>query len=156
MSSFIIVAWRRVQGLILLIGLGLATGVDAAGVMTQGQWLIRHTALPTTVLQPDIAGQYGIQRAHNRAFINLSVHDQTRAGIGAVPADVSGQFVNLLGQTETLDFRPVREGDALYYIAEFRFPHREALRFELQVKPRAADAPVSLEFRQTIYAEDRP
>ena len=46
---------------------------------------------------------------------------------------LNGEVTNLLEQRAGLDFREIREGDAIYYLAEVRHTDRETLRFHVEI-----------------------
>ncbi|RDE18922.1 DUF4426 domain-containing protein [Motiliproteus coralliicola] len=113
---------------------------------------IHYNALGTTFLLPEVAEQYQIQRSKVRGLVNISVLD-SRADNSAVVAQVRGEIRNLVDQRQPLNFRQVREGDAIYYIAEFRFTDDERLFFELQVQPDPNGPSYPLNFEQHFYTE---
>ena len=71
----------------------------------------------------------------------------------SVSAQIDAQSNNLLGQTNTLKLREVREGDAIYYIGEFPIVDRETLRFSLQVTPQGQETPISAELSQQFFID---
>ena len=71
---------------------------------------VHYIIIPTTFLESEIAAQYDVARARNRALINVSILDANKE---AVTGSVSGSSSNLLGQTQYFEFRQVREGDAI-------------------------------------------
>ena len=93
------------------------------------RWQIHYIALNTTFLTPKIATAYGIVRGPDRGLVNISILENGQS----VARPIEGSFRNLLGQTTALRFEEVREGDAIYYLATYRFQDRETLRFELAV-----------------------
>ena len=82
-------------------------------------------------------------------------------GLSALPAhavligkaSISGQVRNLIGQSRTLEFRQVREGEAIYYLAQFDFDSREVLTFQLSVQTPGGVAH-SLNFNQEMFPEE--
>ncbi|WP_421867481.1 DUF4426 domain-containing protein [Motiliproteus sp.] len=116
------------------------------------QYQIHYNALGTTFLLPEVAEQYQIQRSKVRGLVNISVLDSS-ADHRAVVAQVSGEIRNLVDQRQPLNFRQVREGDAIYYIAEFRFTDDERLFFELQVQPDPNGPVYPLNFEQHFYVD---
>ena len=114
-----------------------------------GSVLINPDALfdVATFLKPEVAADYGVVRGRDRAFINLSVLDPEGT---PVPAAVSGTMVNLLSQSEPLRFREVREGEAIYYLAEFKHTDRDTLRFAVDIVAPDGEAR-QLKFQQRMY-----
>ncbi|WP_119395265.1 DUF4426 domain-containing protein [Salinibius halmophilus] len=113
---------------------------------------VHYMALSTAELTEDVAAAYGINRSNKQAFLSISVLKPQPDSIVAVPveANVTGSFRNMIGQTRQLEFRQVKEGSAIYYLAEFRFLNEEILRFTLQVEPEGG-ASQTVEFQQSIW-----
>ena len=129
----------------------LACGIAVAEQMQRfGDFEAHYVVFPSTFLQSEIAHQYGLRRGPGLAVVNLSVLDA--AGTGAACAIV-GQSKNLLGQISPLTFKEVREGDAVYYLAEVRHADQEVLRFSLTITPPEAE-PFNLNFQQRLHAEE--
>jgi hypothetical protein len=73
----------------------------------------------------------------------------------AVTARISGAATNPNGQRQTLALREVREGDAIYYLAEPRIAARDTLDFELSVVPDGESGPIEVRFRQEFFPDAR-
>lgn len=117
-----------------------------------GNYTVHYIAVNSTFLNPEIARQYGIVRANRRAFLNISIlKNEADGGTTAVSANLSGQKKNLLQQSEDINFKEIREGDAIYYIGEFVFSNAEQLRFELEIQPEAQDSTYSLNWDIRLY-----
>ena len=93
---------------------------------------VHYIALPSTFLEADIAKHYGIKRSKYTGVINISILDK-QAKFKAVAAKLTGSGKNLLGQTETLKFKEIREGDAVYYIATYPFTNEEIVNFKIKI-----------------------
>jgi hypothetical protein len=65
----------------------------------------------------------------------------------------SGQAANLLGQAQQLEFKKIDEGNALYYIGDFRFTEDEQLKISLSVQPDPNQPAYSIEFDQRFYVD---
>jgi len=136
-----------------LCGLGLAGPAAAQNSVRFGDLVVHYNAVPTTSLTADVARQYGITRSANRALVNISVRRGTPGADQAVPAKVSVAATNLNGQRSDLRVREVREGEAIYYLAEARIQGNETLNFELEVTPEGATAPVKASFSQEFFPQ---
>jgi hypothetical protein len=115
--------------------------------------VVHYNAVPTTSLTADVARQYGITRSANRALVNVSVRRGAPGADQAVPATVRVAATNLNGQRSDLRVREVREGEAIYYLAEARFQGQETLNFEVEVSAEGATAPVRASFRQEFFPQ---
>jgi len=136
--------------LLLLISLTSLPALAENSTSIPG-YTIHHNAVPSASLDPAIAKQYGIQRSKYRGFLNVSVIKAVPGTIGkSTPAVVLASATNLRGQLISVPMRQVQEGDAIYYIGEFRIADQETLNFNLQVQPqgetRFYDAKLSQQF----------
>ena len=111
---------------------------------------VHYIIIPTTFLESEIAAQYDVARARNRALINVSILDDNKE---AVTGSVSGSSSNLLGQTQYFEFRQVREGDAIYYLAELLHSDQELHRVTLEVALDTGQKD-QIKFNQKMYWED--
>ena len=111
---------------------------------------VHYIIIPTTFLESEIAAQYDVARARNRALINVSILDANKE---AVTGSVSGSSSNLLGQTQYFEFRQVREGDAIYYLAELLHSDQELHRVTLDVALDTGQKD-QIKFNQKMYWED--
>lgn len=138
---------------LVLFALVLALPALADNSTRAGGFVVHHNAVPTTSLTPDVARRYGITRSANRALVNITVRQGEPGADRAVPAKVKLVATNLNGQRLDLRAREVREGDAVYYLAEARITGNDTLVFELEVSPEGAAAPIKASFRQEFFAQ---
>ncbi len=110
---------------------------------------VHYVVFNTLFLQPEIARRYQVTRAGNRALLNLSVLD--KEGVPQT-AQLSAWFTNLLGQRTDLQLREVQDGEAIYYLAEFRYSDQDQLRFYVQVTTGAGQRH-SFDFSQRMFRE---
>ena len=108
---------------------------------------VHYIIIPTMFLESEIADQYNVARARNRALINVSILNSDNQ---AITATVIGSSRNLLGQRQSFDFRQVREGDAIYYLAELLHSDEELHRITLDVA-LATGQQSQIEFNQKMY-----
>lgn len=139
--------------LALALALVLALPAAAENSLRSGDRVVHFNAVPTTGLTPEIARQYGITRSANRALVNIAVREGTPGADRAVPAKVSIAATNLVGQRSDLRVREVREGDAVYYLAEAFIAGHDTLAFEVEVVPEGASTPIRVQFRQEFFAQ---
>ncbi len=147
---------RRHFGALLLGALfALAPWFASAENSTKyGEFVIHHNAFNASIIQPAVAQQHGIVRSRYQAILNVSVVRQIPGTLGeSVPARVSGTATQLGGVVFPLEFREVREGDAVYYLAEFRVDNEQTLNFELQVKPAGSTGAAQIRFTQQFFTE---
>lgn len=138
-------------GLLLALLLPLAARADDRPFREFGDYRVHYSAFNSSFIDAKIAAAYDIVRGGDRGLVNIAV--VPTGVVGGRPAQVSGHVANIFGQRQTLEFFEVREGDAVYYLAPFRFEHEDALTFNVTVKP-AQDLPsYDLSFRRTFYRD---
>ncbi|EGA65242.1 DUF4426 domain-containing protein [Vibrio brasiliensis] len=114
---------------------------------------VHYSAFNSTFLTAQVARSYKLKRNGYSAILNISVLDNSQAGKPAITADISGTSKNLIGQTRQLSFREVKEGDAIYYLAEFPITEEEQLTFNLDVNA-GIKGTGRLQFTQKFYVEE--
>jgi hypothetical protein len=110
---------------------------------------------PSTFLTQDVASTYGFERSRRQALLNVVVLKIQTDGQarGAIPATVSGFSKNLLGQTQTLTFKEIDEGEgAIYYLAPVRVTSEEEIQVNLEVVPQNARA-IDVNFKHRVYVD---
>ena len=131
---------------LLLMSLCLSLPALAEQKQSYGDLDVHYSAFNSGFLQPEIAAATGLVRSKTQGVVNVAV---LKAGT-ASSAKISGTVKNLLGQSTALSFKEVKEGKAIYYLAQFPFEQRETLRFTLNVT--AADGvPHSFDFNQEFF-----
>lgn len=139
---------RYLLALSLSFFMALTAHADVVRKQSYGPLDVHYNIFNSTFLQPETASAVGLNRSKNQAVINVSMVKDAKGQKGAV----TGNFKNLLGQTEILTFKEIDEGDAVYYLAQFAITGQEILRFELQVTD--ADGKTHLlKFNQEVFPD---
>lgn len=134
----------------------LSSTAAAQTAIERGDTAVHYSAIPSTTLAPEVARRYAITRSAGRALLNIAVMQRSPgAEPRAITAGITGSATNPNGQRQTLALREVREGDAIYYLAEPRIAARDTLDFELSVVPEGATGPIEVRFRQEFFPEAR-
>jgi hypothetical protein len=142
---------KTVLGLALAAAVGLAVAENATHVPG---YIIHHNALTTDTLSPQVAKAYNIQRSKNRGMLNVSVIKEVPGSSGyAVKADIAAHASNLSGQTKAIELREVTDGDAIYYIGDFRVTNQETLNFALDVVPNGSASHYTAKLSQEFFTE---
>jgi hypothetical protein len=81
--------------------------------------------------------------------VNISV---LKAGT-PITASVTGEVKDLVGRSQPLTFRQVKEGQAIYYLAQYNFTQREMLRFTINVRANDGVAR-SFDFNQEVFPDE--
>ena len=134
---------------VLLLAL-LAT-TTRAEMRQYGSFEVHYSVFSSSFLQPGIAAAYGIVRAKDRALVNIAVRRGT-GDAATVSAVLSGTRGDLIHKAP-LEFREIREEQAVYYIAEFGFVSGETQYFDIAIQPAGEARPLVLQFNHALYAD---
>ncbi|ALQ55804.1 hypothetical protein PI2015_2530 [Pseudoalteromonas issachenkonii] len=115
-----------------------------------GPWQVHYIAFPSTFIQPQIAKTYGLERSGYKGIVNISIlkNDTDKT---AQKATLQGTARNLLGNKQSLNFKEVVEGDAVYYLAQVDYTNEEILRFEIEIQQ--GNHFQTLKFQQKFYVD---
>ncbi|MEE2730295.1 MAG: DUF4426 domain-containing protein [Pseudomonadota bacterium] len=138
-------------GLFLLLA---ATLVAAEQLVENKDYVVHYSAFNSTHLTPEVADRYGLMRSRQRGVINIAVQ---RKQPGGTPKAVMAQLEGFTGQRGgseiPLQFQVVEEGDAIYYLAEFRIHDGDQLDFDIKVKPTPEVPQLKVSFSQEFYTD---
>ncbi len=115
-----------------------------------GPFELHYAVVNTTFLEPKVAAAYGITRGKKRAILNLAVREHVENGTEARTMLLKGRTWDLI-QNQDLTFKEVREGPAIYYIAEFEFINEEWRFFEMDFRPDGSDETYTFKFKHQLY-----
>ena len=117
-----------------------------------GDYVVYFNAISTDQLTPEVAKTYSIVRSKNRAMLNVAIVKKVPGTPGQpVPGTVAAHAANLNGQQKDVKLREIREGDAIYYIAEMPVSDDEILVFTVNVTPLNETNPFSMRFTRPFY-----
>jgi hypothetical protein len=138
--------------LLLLITLLCISGQAGAQQSEMfGPFELHYSVVNTTFLDPEIAAKYGITRGEKRAILNLAVREHlVGGGTEARTMLLEGRTWDLI-QNQFLQFKEIREGQAIYYIAQFKFINEEWRFFEMDFRPEGADQTYTFKFKHQLY-----
>jgi hypothetical protein len=138
---------------LLLLTLSLTLPAAAERLQRFGDLEVHYNVFNSSFLQPDIAAASGLTRSKTQGVVNVAV---MRAGKAVPAAAVSGAVKNLLGQSKTLNFQRVSEGEgdtqAVYHLAQFAMTDRELLTFDLKVQEGGNTHSVT--FNQEVFPDE--
>jgi hypothetical protein len=136
-----------------LLGLLLLSPVAAAESETFGDFEVHYSVVNSTFIDPANASRYQIVRGKNRAFINLAVRKRLPDGSDtAVSVRLEGRTWDLF-QNQFFEFREIRDGPAIYYIADFEFTDGELRFFNITLLPEGAERSRQLKFQHKVYVD---
>jgi hypothetical protein len=119
-----------------------------------GHYIVHYNAISTDQLPPEVAKNYNIVRSKNRAMLSVSILKKGPGTTGqSVAASVAAQANNLNGQLKNVNIREIKEGDAIYYIADVPVTDGEALVFTLNVTPVDETNPLYVRFTRQFYSD---
>jgi len=137
--------------LVLSLSFSFVGNASAENMKKLGSMNVHYMAIGSTFFTPEIAKVYGITRSRYNGLINISVLDNTQAGNPAKTVSISGKAKNNLGQFKELEFKEVKEGDAIYYLAQVSYNDEETLHFTLDIFDGKEQQ--QLKFSQKFYVD---
>lgn len=141
------------QLLALVVLSGFCCQLFAEGSKTFGDYEVFYSVLNSTFIKPEVAQRYNIVRGEDRALVNIAVRKSLPRGMSeAVSVTIKGSSSDLIRSTP-LEFREIREKDAIYYLAEVRFLDKELRSFTIDIQPAPDIAPYTLKFNQKLYED---
>ena len=144
---------RIISQLLLTLSLSLVviSNASAENMKKLGTMNVHYMAIGSTFFTPEIAKVYGITRSRYNGLVNISVLDNTIKGTPAKSVSISGKAKNNLGQFKTLEFNEVKEGDAIYYLAQVSYNNEETIHFDLTITDGKEEQ--QLKFSQKFYVD---
>ncbi len=127
----------------------MPSSAHAQNMQKLGKMNVHYIAIDSTFLTPEIARAYGIIRSRYKGLINISVLDNTKQNTPAKTVSIIGKAKNNLGQFKKLAFKEVKEGNAIYYLAQISYNNEETVHFELTINDGQEQQ--QLKFSQTFY-----
>mgnify|MGYP000611756534 FL=1 len=137
--------------IVLSLSFSFVSGASAENMKKLGSMNVHYMAIGSTFFTPEIAKVYGITRSRYNGLVNISVLDNTKTGTPAKTVTINGQAKNNLGQFKSLEFKEVKEGDAIYYLAQISYNHEETIHFNLTINDGKEQQ--TLKFSQKFYVD---
>jgi len=147
---------KKLISFMILTGmLSLTTPGEAQQSQDFGNYVVHYNAINTSMIPPQVAKGYGIQRSSSRALLNITVLKKVMDTPGTpVKASVTASGTNLTGQRREIDIREIEDTEgAIYYIGEFPVHNMETYNFTVDVRLAAETDPLVVKFRQQFYTE---
>lgn len=136
--------------LALLAGLSAASSAIAEDSERIDGHEVHFNALVTTSLDAAMARQYGIERSARRGMVVLAVQAAAADGEArGVPAQVSGEAVNLTGRRVPIAFREIAGSD-VSYIGLFDLDGVDTWTFHLSIQPQGAQRAYPVRFNRNL------
>lgn len=144
----------RLRNALLLLLVSLPLLAEAAQFRDFGPYRVHYNAFNSTVIAPEVAQAYGLDRSRFRGILNITI--QRRDGESPWPATqaaVDATASSLVGRVRNIDMHEIREGEAIYYIGEFPVSNQEKLDFTVEVRPADSSERYSLDFSQRFFTD---
>lgn len=147
---------RIAKSLILLsvlFNLEVAYANNDEQVESFNDYDVHYSVFNTSFLTPEVAKAYGITRSKELALVNIAVRKRKSADTTtAVSAMVKGNVRDLIRKTP-LEFKEVREHDAVYYLSSTKIDNKQTVYFTISVQPDPNISPYTFEFSKKLYVE---
>lgn len=144
----------HVTTVLFALALLLTAPARAENIQDFGDYVVHYNALTTDMIPPMVARENDITRSKNRAMLNVVVLEKVLGASGKpTAAEVSGRSISLTGQQNRIEFREVREPNAIYYIAEFAVSNEQRLTFDITVTPEGESEPLEVRFRKQFFTD---
>lgn len=143
---------RSLSLFLLIAGLSFSTLADNRPYREYGDLKVFFSAFNSSFIQPDVASSYNIVRGKDKGLVNIAVVKNGQTG--GMPAAVKGTVSNIFGQQQVLEFAEIREENAVYYLAPFRFDKEDWMTFKIDVSPDSGQATHSLTFQRKFYIDE--
>ncbi|CAM4305462.1 DUF4426 domain-containing protein [Vibrio neonatus] len=114
---------------------------------------LHYSAFNSTFIAPKIARELKLKRNPYVALINISALDLYSVGKKPTQVTLTGTAKNLIGNTRTLTFKEITQGDAIYYLAELPITENETFRFEIKADAGTKGSGI-LRFNQTFHIQE--
>ena len=137
--------------LLCAIAFMLTATVNAENMKKLNDLNVHYIAIGSTFLTPEIAKAYGIERSRYKGLVNIAVLDNTQDANPAKTVNISGKARNDVGQIKSLDFMEVKEGDAVYYLAQVGYSNEETIYFDINITDKGKQH--NLTFSQKFYVD---
>ena len=137
---------------VLLLLLSYAGHAQVQGEHSFDGFTVYHSTFNSTATSPDIAALYNLKRANHLGTLNIAaVKDGEGHGSDVL---LTGTVTNIMQQQRELEFITVREGDAVYYLAQFVVDYEEFLAFDIRVALHPDQPSQQVTFKVKMYEED--
>ncbi|GAA0821674.1 DUF4426 domain-containing protein [Colwellia sp. D2M02] len=135
----------------LVLALFCTTTAYAENMKKLGTMNVHYMAIGSTFFTPEIAKAYGITRSRYNGLVNIAVIDNSKKEKPAKSVSITGKAKNNVGQFKDLEFTEVKEGNAIYYLAQVKYNNEETIHFDLMINDGKEQQ--QLKFSQKFYVD---
>lgn len=139
--------------LLCLLMAGLAnTALAEDKAVDFGEYEVHYNVFPSTFLPPEVAEANNLNRSRGIGIVNIAIMTRGEDGsLSTVPGQVEGKVLNDIRQAKFLGFRRIREGDAVYFIAEYQYRDSELMTFQITARPSGHNEDLQVRFSQALF-----
>lgn len=146
---------KRLSGLLMLLTLASTAAQGSESPAQFDGYEIHYAALPSTFLDAKTAREYDLVRSRAVGLLNVSVHRTTGEDAPEpITVQLQGQTTNEARQVKELSFKRVQEGDAIYYLAQFRYREGKTMVFEFEAAPYGESETLPVRFSRELYHDE--
>ncbi len=141
---------RATALLLALMSAALPLAASAQQSERFGDYEVHYSAVPTALLNTEVAQGYGILRSRTKALMMVTILHQGESVTGAV--DVSAREND--DPPREIPMRRVRDGGWVSYVGTFDFEPGQGLNFVITANPHGTAGPFQLAFRQVFHSPE--
>lgn len=134
-----------------LLAFSCASYTNAENMKKMDDINVHYMAINSTFLTPEIAKAYGLERSRFKGLVNISVLDNSQKGNPAKTVIMTGKARNDVGQIKSLEFTEIKEGNAVYYLAQVSYANEETIYFDINISDKGKQH--NLKFSQKFYVD---
>jgi hypothetical protein len=142
------------RSLLMIALAGLFSLQAQAGSQDFGDYTVLWSVLPSTFLAPEVAKANNLQRSAGIGIVNITIMEENEDGaMTPITGQVEGRVSNDIQQVRMLAFRRVKEGDAVYFIAEYQYSSGQLMTFNITARPTGSSQDLNVRFAHTLFSD---
>jgi len=115
-----------------------------------GRYTLRANVVRSEVLSASTAKRHGIERASDRAVLNLVILERQGKRQVTLPARVTASTHNLIGQSEAIEMRAIKANGRVSYVGTFGFAPLRNFRITMTQLPVGTNEQLEIEFEDRL------
>ena len=140
--------------LVLLASLMSFSAGAQAGQKDFGEYTVSWSVFPSTFLAPTIAQNNNLQRSNGIGVVNVVIMEEGENGqLRPVNGQIKGSISNDIQQTTFLDFRRVKEGSSVYFLAQYQYQSGSLMTFNVTAQPTDSNKGLPVRFTHTLFQD---
>lgn len=144
---------RFAAALALSLACPLAWGQGQVHEKAFDQFVLRSSVVSSMSIPESSAAANGIQRAPDRAILNVTVLKKGSNLTETVPAKVEASAANLAGSRRLVPMAETKANGWTSYTGTFNFAPREVLDFTITAQPAGGGKPLEMTYREQVWKD---